>query len=138
MFLKIVSYYYDLNLFSGLHYHMQIIQINKYLSLREGFNSSLTFKCVIVCFQSSDCGTDASFCVLLGGTTQDEPILVSRVAPNTPADKCTPRLSEGDQLLQINNNDVLQRFHAEVVSIIQQARSTDSGKYFLNTAFSCN
>lgn len=27
------------------------------------------------------------------------PILVSRVAPNTPADRCYPKLNEGDQVL---------------------------------------
>jgi len=26
------------------------------------------------------------------------PILVSRVAPNTPADRCYPKLNEGDQV----------------------------------------
>ncbi|KAG7171478.1 Tyrosine-protein phosphatase non-receptor type 4-like 2 [Homarus americanus] len=32
-----------------------------------------------------------------GGADQNLPVLVSRVAPNTPADRCYPRLNEGDQ-----------------------------------------
>ena len=34
-----------------------------------------------------------------GGLDLDMPILVSRVAPNTPADRCYPKLNEGDQVL---------------------------------------
>lgn len=33
-----------------------------------------------------------------GGLDLDMPILVSRVAPNTPADRCFPKLNEGDQV----------------------------------------
>lgn len=33
-----------------------------------------------------------------GGSDLGMPILVSRVAPNTPADRCYPRLNEGDQV----------------------------------------
>lgn len=33
-----------------------------------------------------------------GGADQNLPLLVSRVAPNTPADRCYPRLNEGDQV----------------------------------------
>lgn len=33
-----------------------------------------------------------------GGSDQNLPVLVSRVAPNTPADRCYPRLNEGDQV----------------------------------------
>lgn len=66
-----------------------------------------------------------------GGTEISVPILVSRVAPNTPADKCVPRLSEGDQILQINGNDVTQALQPEVVSLVQEARATESGKLVL-------
>lgn len=34
-----------------------------------------------------------------GGLDLDMPILVSRVAPNTPADRCYPKLNEGDQVI---------------------------------------
>lgn len=33
-----------------------------------------------------------------GGSDLAMPILVSRVAPNTPADRCYPKLNEGDQV----------------------------------------
>ena len=33
-----------------------------------------------------------------GGNDQNIPVLVTRVAPNTPAEKCYPRLNEGDQV----------------------------------------
>lgn len=39
-----------------------------------------------------------------GGLDLDMPILVSRVAPNTPADRCYPKLNEGDQVKIYNNN----------------------------------
>ncbi|KAG5895022.1 hypothetical protein JTB14_014761 [Gonioctena quinquepunctata] len=66
-----------------------------------------------------------------GGTETDVPISVSRVAPNTPADKCTPRLSEGDQVMQINGHDVSHALHQDVVRLIQEARATNSGKLVL-------
>ncbi len=42
------------------------------------------------------------------------PIIVSRVAPGTPADECIPRLNEGDQVLYINGRDVSQHTHEQV------------------------
>ena len=49
-----------------------------------------------------------------GGADQGMPIIVSRVAPNTPADNCIPRLNEGDQVLFINGRDVSQHTHEQV------------------------
>lgn len=49
------------------------------------------------------------------------PVLVSRVAPGTPADQCYPRLSEGDQLVAINGRDTSNMPHKEVVVTIRQA-----------------
>jgi len=43
-------------------------------------------------------------------------VIVSRVAPGTPADLCLPRLSEGDQVLFINGRDISQHTHAQVSS----------------------
>ncbi|CAG9817622.1 unnamed protein product [Phaedon cochleariae] len=68
-----------------------------------------------------------------GGNDPNVPILVSRVAPNTPADKCVPRLCEGDQLMQINGHDVSHALHQEVVNLIQDARGISSGKLVLVT-----
>ena len=49
-----------------------------------------------------------------GGADQGMPIIVSRVAPQTPADLCIPRLNEGDQVLYINGRDVSQHTHEQV------------------------
>lgn len=51
------------------------------------------------------------------------PVLVSRVAPGTPADQCYPRLNEGDQIIQINGKDTSAMIHSDVVSAIRQAAS---------------
>jgi len=53
---------------------------------------------------------------LQGGADQGMPIIVSRVAPNTPADLAIPRLNEGDQVLYINGRDVSQHTHEQVSS----------------------
>ncbi|XP_044760650.1 tyrosine-protein phosphatase non-receptor type 4 [Coccinella septempunctata] len=66
-----------------------------------------------------------------GGVTQSLPIVVMRVAPNTPADTCTPRLSEGDQILQINGKDMSTASYEEAVKLIQEARTTNDGKLVL-------
>lgn len=63
-----------------------------------------------------------------GGSEHDMPILVSRVAPNTPADRCVPKLRVGDQLLLINGHDVTNSSHSLVVSLIRAARTRDDGK----------
>ncbi|KAL3274548.1 hypothetical protein HHI36_015929 [Cryptolaemus montrouzieri] len=66
-----------------------------------------------------------------GGTSKDVPILVMKVAPNTPADNCSPRLSEGDQILQINGKDMSNVTYEEAVKLIQEARTTNGGKLVL-------
>ncbi|XP_060555804.1 tyrosine-protein phosphatase non-receptor type 4-like isoform X1 [Ruditapes philippinarum] len=59
------------------------------------------------------------------------PIIVSRVAPNTPADNAIPRLNEGDQVLFINGRDVSQHTHEQVVMFIRASRETHSGELVL-------
>lgn len=59
------------------------------------------------------------------------PILVSRVAPNTPADRCYPKLNEGDQVLYINGIDVNGMLHERVVNLIRQSRDTGTGELTL-------
>ncbi|XP_022079809.1 tyrosine-protein phosphatase non-receptor type 4-like isoform X2 [Acanthaster planci] len=54
-----------------------------------------------------------------GGAEQGSPIIVSRVAPNTPADQCIPRLNEGDQILFLNGKDLTQYTNEQVVSTIR-------------------
>lgn len=59
---------------------------------------------------------------LQGGYDQHLPILVSRVAPNTPADTSIPKLNEGDQVLSVNGKDVSGLSHDEVVSLIRSTK----------------
>ncbi|XP_052096158.1 tyrosine-protein phosphatase 1-like isoform X8 [Mytilus californianus] len=66
-----------------------------------------------------------------GGADQGMPIIVSRVAPNTPADLAIPRLNEGDQVLYINGRDVSQHTHEQVVMFIRASRETHSGELVL-------
>ncbi|KAK3587914.1 hypothetical protein CHS0354_014428 [Potamilus streckersoni] len=61
-----------------------------------------------------------------GGADQGMPIIVSRVAPGTPADNSEPRLNEGDQVLFINGRDVSQHTHEQVVMFIKASRETHS------------
>ncbi|XP_076674909.1 protein tyrosine phosphatase Meg isoform X7 [Andrena cerasifolii] len=66
-----------------------------------------------------------------GGLDLDMPILVSRVAPNTPADRCYPKLNEGDQVVYINGIDVSGLLHEHVVNLIRQSRDSGSGELTL-------
>jgi len=45
---------------------------------------------------------------------QGLPVIVSKVASNTPADLCIPRLNEGDQVLFINGRDISSLTHEQV------------------------
>lgn len=66
-----------------------------------------------------------------GGADQNHPIIVSRVAPGSAADKCNPRLNEGDQVLKINGVDVTSMAHDQVVRFIRSARETPKGELVL-------
>jgi len=66
-----------------------------------------------------------------GGSDQSMPVIVSRVAPNTPSDLCIPRLSEGDQVLFINGRDISQHTHAQVVQFIRASCELHSGELVL-------
>ncbi|CAB0010639.1 unnamed protein product [Nesidiocoris tenuis] len=63
-----------------------------------------------------------------GGSDLAMPILVSRVAPNTPADRCYPKLNEGDQVLFINGIDISGMSHEQVVNLIRASRDTRVGE----------
>ncbi|CAH8496969.1 unnamed protein product [Schistosoma turkestanicum] len=62
-----------------------------------------------------------------GGIDHGMPIIVSRVGANMPADLCIPRLSEGDQILFINNKDVTNQTHLQVVKMIRAASEQPYG-----------
>ncbi|VDK19662.1 unnamed protein product [Anisakis simplex] len=59
-----------------------------------------------------------------GGADQNYPIIVSRVANGSAADRCNPRLNEGDQVLMINGVDVTSMAHDQVVRFIRSVRET--------------
>ncbi|XP_053673265.1 tyrosine-protein phosphatase non-receptor type 4 [Anopheles nili] len=66
-----------------------------------------------------------------GGIDHGMPILVSRVAPHTPADKSTPRVCEGDQVVRINGRDVSTMAYEQVVSLIRASREYQGGELLL-------
>lgn len=57
-----------------------------------------------------------------GGADLQLPVLVSRVAPNTPADLSTPRIAEGDQVVVINGRDISQLKHEQIVALIRGSK----------------
>ncbi|EAA04150.5 AGAP007130-PA [Anopheles gambiae str. PEST] len=66
-----------------------------------------------------------------GGIDHGLPILISRVAPHTPADKSTPRVCEGDQVVRINGRDVGTMAYEQVVSLIRASREYQGGELLL-------
>ncbi|KAF5910874.1 hypothetical protein HPG69_004965 [Diceros bicornis minor] len=66
-----------------------------------------------------------------GGYDQKMPVIVSRVAPGTPADLCVPRLNEGDQVVLINGQDIAEHTHDQVVLFIKASCERHSGELVL-------
>lgn len=66
-----------------------------------------------------------------GGIDLGLPVQVSKVVPNTPADRCTPRVCEGDEVVMINGRDVVGLQHDQVVTMIRDSRSQRSGELLL-------
>ena len=66
-----------------------------------------------------------------GGIDHGLPILISRVAPHTPADKSTPRVCEGDQVVRINGREVGTMAYEQVVSLIRASREYQGGELLL-------
>lgn len=66
-----------------------------------------------------------------GGVDLKLPVLVSRVAPHTPADRTVPRICEGDQVVMINGRDVNGLMHEQVVALIRASREFRSGELVL-------
>lgn len=62
-----------------------------------------------------------------GGFDQNCPVLVSKVAKNSPADNNFPtKLHEGDQVLSINDVQVAQLTHEQVIALIRNNTHPDS------------
>lgn len=54
-----------------------------------------------------------------GGTDFNMPVLVSRIASHSPADRVVPKMKEGDTVLLINGHDVSTMTHSQVVQLIK-------------------
>ncbi|XP_054237505.1 tyrosine-protein phosphatase non-receptor type 3 isoform X2 [Indicator indicator] len=61
---------------------------------------------------------------LKGGVDQKMPLVVSRITPGSPADKCVPKLNEGDQIVLINGRDISEHTHDQVVMFIKASRES--------------
>ncbi|XP_053323226.1 tyrosine-protein phosphatase non-receptor type 3 isoform X2 [Spea bombifrons] len=61
---------------------------------------------------------------LKGGVDQKMQLVVSRITPGSPADKCTPKLNEGDQIVLINGRDISEHTHDQVVMFIKASRES--------------
>ncbi|GAB0093374.1 Tyrosine-protein phosphatase [Sergentomyia squamirostris] len=66
-----------------------------------------------------------------GGADLKLPVLVSRVAPHTPADRSVPRVREGDQVIMINGYDISALKHDQIVSLIRASREYRGGELVL-------
>lgn len=66
-----------------------------------------------------------------GGVDLKLPVLVSRVAPMTPADRSNPRICEGDQVVMINGRDISGMMHEQVVNMIRASREFRTGELVL-------
>ncbi|XP_055688283.1 tyrosine-protein phosphatase non-receptor type 4 [Lutzomyia longipalpis] len=66
-----------------------------------------------------------------GGADLKLPVLVSRVAPHTPADKSNPRIREGDQVIMINGYDISGLKHDQIVALIRASREYRGGELVL-------
>ncbi|KFV82223.1 Tyrosine-protein phosphatase non-receptor type 3 [Struthio camelus australis] len=61
---------------------------------------------------------------LKGGVDQKMPLVVSRITPGSPADKCIPKLNEGDHIVLINGRDISEHTHDQVVMFIKASRES--------------
>ncbi|XP_062518188.1 tyrosine-protein phosphatase non-receptor type 4-like isoform X2 [Corticium candelabrum] len=58
-----------------------------------------------------------------GGLDQNLPVVVSKVAANTPAATVVPRIIDADQVLFINGTSVTDKAHEQVVQLIRETRN---------------
>ncbi|XP_077125675.1 tyrosine-protein phosphatase non-receptor type 3 isoform X1 [Ranitomeya variabilis] len=61
---------------------------------------------------------------LKGGVDQKMQLVVSRITPGSPADTCSPKLMEGDQIVLINGRDISEHTHDQVVMFIKASRES--------------
>jgi hypothetical protein len=60
---------------------------------------------------------------ITGGIDCSHPVIISRIIANSPADRCFPRLNEGDQVVKINGQNISQWSYGNVVNFIRSLRS---------------
>ncbi|XP_060103808.1 tyrosine-protein phosphatase non-receptor type 3 isoform X2 [Heteronotia binoei] len=79
---------------------------------------------------------------LKGGVDQKMPLVVSRIIPGSPSDKCIPKLNEGDQIVLINGRDISEHTHDQVVRFIKASRELHTRELVLlirrKVARTCN
>ncbi|KAE8597572.1 hypothetical protein XENTR_v10016516 [Xenopus tropicalis] len=68
---------------------------------------------------------------LKGGVDQKMQLVVSRIIPGSPADKCIPKLKEGDQIVLINGRDISEHTHDQVVMFIKASRESHTRELVL-------
>ncbi|XP_066484004.1 tyrosine-protein phosphatase non-receptor type 3 isoform X2 [Tiliqua scincoides] len=68
---------------------------------------------------------------LKGGIDQKMPLVVSKIIPGSPSDKCTPKLIEGDQIILINGRDISEHTHDQVVMFIKASRESHTRELVL-------
>ncbi|XP_044308300.1 tyrosine-protein phosphatase non-receptor type 3 isoform X5 [Varanus komodoensis] len=68
---------------------------------------------------------------LKGGIDQKMPLVVSRIIPGSPSDKCIPKLLEGDQIVLINGRDISEHTHDQVVMFIKASRESHTRELVL-------
>ncbi|KAJ6657806.1 hypothetical protein lerEdw1_001856 [Lerista edwardsae] len=68
---------------------------------------------------------------LKGGIDQKMPLVVSKIIPGSPSDKCTPKLMEGDQIILINGRDISEHTHDQVVMFIKASRESHTRELVL-------
>lgn len=57
--------------------------------------------------------------------------IISKITPNSPAEKCQPKLEKGDKVLRINGEMVDSMTHSEVVALIQSIQTSKSSELTL-------
>lgn len=62
-----------------------------------------------------------------GGIDHNMDIVISKIAPNSQASKCSPPIEVGDKVLQVNGRDVFNHTHDQVVRFIQSTRESHTG-----------
>lgn len=72
-----------------------------------------------------------------GGTDFNMPVAVSRIAPNSSAERAQPKIKEGDVVLLINGHDVSRMLHSQVVQLIKSTHEHNPNGQLVLTIRPC-